>query len=314
MRGDYVKLVEETNIKKNQKKLFMFVDEIKGVTDLFKEHMKKICKENDIKFTLCEVAKTKISKTKLTHGKVEYEIDPTCTIINLRTPLGVDLAKKAQKLGFYVFNDPKTLMLATDKWEAHKFMESNNFPSPKTFKVKTEEEVEEAAKKIKKYPMVMKVIGGAGGKGVQKCDDYDSLLAACQAIWEANKEASCQIEMPLLIQEFLDSRFDVRVNVIDGKMAHAAKRQSESFRNNLSQNGVASNYRIDKKHQKMCEDLANKLKSEWLGVDLMFNGKNKKVYIIEFNTSPGIAVNKEVLGKAFMEFLLKKFEQMSSNV
>jgi RimK family alpha-L-glutamate ligase len=309
MKKEYVALVEETNKKKSKKKcLFMFVDKIKGVSDLFKDHFKKICEENEIKFTLCEVAKTKISKTKITHGKTEHEIDPACTIINLRTPLGVKLATKAQELGFFVFNDPKTLELATDKWVSQKFLEDNKWPAPKTFKVITEEEVEAAAKKIKTYPMVMKIIGGAGGKGVQKCDDYDSLLAACQAIWEANKEGDCENEMPLLIQEFLDGKFDVRVNVIDGKTAHAAKRQSASFRNNLSQDGVASEYKISKKDKKMCEDIAIKLKSEWLGVDLMYHGG--KASVIEFNTSPGIASNKEVLGKAFMEWALKKFEEL----
>jgi RimK family alpha-L-glutamate ligase len=310
MRGDFVKLVEETNKKADKKKcLFMFVDKVKGVTDLFKDHLKEICDEKDISFNLCEVDKTKITKTKLTCGKKVYDIDPSCTIFNLRTIFGIDLATKAQKLGYFVFNDPKTLDLATDKWESHKFLEDNKWPSPKTFKVITEEEVEEAAKKIKNYPMVMKIIGGAGGKGVQKCDDYDTLLAACQSIWEANKEGVCENEMPLLIQEMLDSKYDVRVNVIDGEMAHAAKRQSKSFRNNLSQDGTATDYRINKKHKKMCEDIAKKLKSEWLGVDLMFKGD--KAYVLEFNTSPGIAVGKEKLGKAFQAFLVKKFEELA---
>lgn len=296
--------------KEARKTLVLVVDSIKEVSDLFKDHFNKICKENDIKLLLVESNKTKIFKTKIVFKDKDYDLDPCCTVINLRTVTGIPLAEKAIELGYFVFNHPKTLKLAVEKYDSQLWLEKHKYPVPKTIMVKNEEEVEDAMKKIKEFPMVMKITNGSGGRGVVKCEDSESLISSCQAIWESNKLSRCEEVQPLLIQEFLTSNFDVRVNVIDGKISHVAKRQSDSFRNNLSQDGKATTYRLDKKYRKICEEIAEKLNSEWLGIDLMFSGG--KGYIIEINTSPGIKSNKEKLGEDFMKFLNKKFEELGS--
>ena len=95
--------------------------------------------------------------------------------------------------------------------------ERNGIPSPRTAFVNNEDSIDIALEKIGgQFPVIVKTLTGAEGIGVSKVESYESLKSVLQSLWKFDAE--------VIIQEYMEIKFDVRTLVMDGVIIASAKR------------------------------------------------------------------------------------------
>jgi hypothetical protein len=151
----------------------------------------------------------------------------------------------------------------------------------------------------------MKLLSGTQGIGVSIVDSYASLKSVYQTI------AKLDPEKEILIQEKIDSNFDLRIQVILKRfdplitkpsnciILGSMKREAvkKDFRTNYSLGGKVSAYNIDDKIADLACRAANSVGSHWCGVDIMIDKKTKEPYILEVNSSPGTEGISQAIGR-----------------
>lgn len=153
----------------------------------------------------------------------------------------------------------------------------NNIPVPDTVFTLGINVTKDYLKKAK-YPLIVKSIAGSKGRGVFLANDYKEALN----IISENEGKR------FLFQEYIPTRFDVRVFVIGGKILGAMRRDAadDDFRSNIAQGGQASVYDIDSnpKLKEVALEACKAANMEIAGVDIMIN--EDKYYVLEVNRSP----------------------------
>jgi|GEM_PF-865029 len=156
------------------------------------------------------------------------------------------------------------------------------------------------------YPCVLKT-NGANGKSVWKIENQKELNIKIDNL---NNEV-------FMIQEFIPNNFDVRVLVFGDKILGAIKRESsDGFKNNLSQGGKGSEFKLTKQEENFAKKAVKVNNALFGGVDIVFNKKNKPV-ILEVNRRPagmhsesgfmkkaGLSIDTE---KLIIEEIIKKY-------
>ena len=129
------------------------------------------------------------------------------------------------------------------------------------------------------FHLSLKTLTGTQGIGVIKIESYEGLVATVQAMWKLKAE--------MLIQEFMDVKFDVRTFVVDNKIIASTKRSHSSydFRSNTHRGAEAEPYTLSDEERDIILKSARASKAYMVGVDhIVFKGKP---YVLEINGSPG---------------------------
>ena len=114
-------------------------------------------------------------------------------------------AKKAESEGMVVIDDPRSILLCTNKVYLAELLRANKVPTPKTVIVGKGEV--KAAEKAIGYPMVLKVPDGAFSQGVFKAENAEQMREVTTRLF---KESEL-----ILAQEFLYTEFDWRVGILN---------------------------------------------------------------------------------------------------
>jgi hypothetical protein len=158
----------------------------------------------------------------------------------------------------------------------------------------------------------MKLLSGTQGIGVSIVDSYASLKSVYQTIRKLDDTNE------ILIQEKIDSKSDLRIQVIVKKIdplnptkdnciiLGSMKRDAvdKDFRTNYSLGGSVSKFEIDDDLIEIACKAANAVGCHWCGVDIMIDSKTKKPYILEVNSSPGTEGISKAIGKPIVEDVL----------
>ena len=88
----------------------------------------------------------------------------------------------------------------------------------------------------------------------------------------------------LVVQEKVDSDFDIRLLFFKNKLLGGMKRFSDNFLNNFNQGGKVEKYIPNKEELKTAKKAIKKFGMDYIAVDLMY--KNKKPVIIEIQVGP----------------------------
>lgn len=113
------------------------------------------------------------------------------------------------------------------------------------------------------YPVVVKECYGSLGRQVYLAKDRKELVSLSQELRSK----------PHLYQEFIKESAgkDVRVIVVGGKVIGAMKRFSQKdFRSNAELGGMGERYELSKEGRALCEKVANHLKLDYCGIDLLW--------------------------------------------
>ena len=161
-----------------------------------------------------------------------------------------------ERAGIKTFNNYITSSVANDKWETYLLCEKLGIPVMPTY-----ENVEQADK----FPCIIKSCNGHGGTEVFRAENRDELIERQNFFKSAGKK--------FIVQKYCsDPGRDMRVYVMGGKIIASVLRYNpDSFKSNFSLGGKARLASPDASQVEAVEKIAARLKSDYIGVDFIFN-------------------------------------------
>lgn len=217
------------------------------------------------------------------------------------------LSKLLERAGMRLFNSSDAVEACDDKLLTAIAL-SGIAPMPKTLpaplcytpSAAVNEEMLNRAEELLGYPMVVKECFGSLGKGVHLARDRAEL-----------RTLSARLKgVPHLFQEFIQESKgrDLRVILIGGKVVSAMERRSEhDFRSNAELGGKGTPYTPDSETVALCERVAEALRLDYCGVDLLFGKEG--MLLSEVNSNAFFGTIERVTGvdvaARYAEYLVK---------
>lgn len=294
------------------------------------------CKKRGAECYVVDVNKAILEKVYNGHliktGEEGILIEPNSTVIVPRRGVISNSYTKQiltdlEDSRYFTINSLESIEICENKYTTSQYLENAGLPVPRYALVPNEESLDQALEQIGgEFPVVMKLLSGTQGIGVSLVDSYASLKSVYQTIRKLNTESE------ILIQEKIDSNFDLRIQVIVKKfdpinpssdncvILGSMKREAveKDFRTNYSLGGSVSSYEISDELIDIACKAANVVGCHWCGVDIMIDAKTKKPYILEVNSSPGTEGISKAIGKPIvsdvLDYILNKENWSYSNL
>ncbi len=177
------------------------------------------------------------------------------------------LCKRLEDSNIRCFNSSYVVNIGNDKWEMYKDFNSAGIPVMYTQKTKLP------------YPFVMKPVNGHGGENVyliKNADEYESVIS--------NIPDDRQGDLIYQVMATEKGR-DIRVYVVGGIILTAMERiavdTEKDFRSNYSLNGNAKEHALTDEELKLAAKVADHIKADFVGIDLIYNNGKPVVNEIE---------------------------------
>ena len=197
---------------------------------------------------------------------------------------GLSLISAFQNSAAFMINTRSAMLTCDNKLTTALLFEKFGIPTPKTAFISNEKNIDDALKLVgAKFPIILKTLTGTQGIGVVKVESYESLVSTIQALWNHDAE--------ILVQEYMETSFDVRTFVVDNKIFASTKRihSKEDFRSNIHRGGSAEPYKLSEEEREIILKASRASKAYLVGVDhIIYKGKQ---YVLEVNGSPGTGAN-----------------------
>ena len=191
---------------------------------------------------------------------------------------------------FPVVNSRECIEACADKFRTYLRLQEIGMNQPRTVLIPNDEPetVDTAHEALdNEFPMVLKTLQGAKGVGVILIETERSLQSQVSLIYKI--DPFCDI----LLQEYKESDFDVRVVIVNREIIGAMKRNkiTGDFRSNMSQGATGDDRTYRRRERRMSQSLAKAVNGQWVGVDFIpaKNRDKDEPYILEVNHSPGTA-------------------------
>lgn len=163
------------------------------------------------------------------------------------------LAQKLEKMGVTVFNNSLVTEIGNDKWKTYQYAKKAGIPVLETWDRDESE----------RYPIVIKSKRGHGGSEVflvnnrkEKEKIQDMLGDECIFQYRADTGGR-----------------DIRTYIIGREIIVSMCRSAkDGFKSNFSLGGEAAQYTLNNEEKKMVKKVANDLSSDYIGVDIMYDG------------------------------------------
>lgn len=177
------------------------------------------------------------------------------------------LCKRLEENNIRCFNSSYVVNIGNDKWEMYKDFNSAGIPVMYTQKTKLP------------YPFVMKPVNGHGGEKVyliKNADEYESVIS----------NIPDERQGDLIYQVIATEKGrDIRVYVVGGIILTAMERiavdTEKDFRSNYSLNGNAKEHALTDEELKLAAKVADHIKADFVGIDLIYNNGRPVVNEIE---------------------------------
>jgi glutathione synthase/RimK-type ligase-like ATP-grasp enzyme len=200
-------------------------------------------------------------------------------------------ARIAEFHGMPVIDDPRSIQICSDKVNMYSHLIKNNISLPKTiFLSKNDLTVERVTQIFDDLgsPLILKEPSTSFSLRVEKVDDIAAFFKVARRF--------IKLSDWIVVQQFIQSRYDWRVGVLDGKLLYACKYTipSDTFKIQASVNGhqVYCGVESVKPEQvpphviRLGIEAANAIGRGLYGVDI--KNANGDAYVIEVNDNPSI--------------------------
>ena len=151
--------------------------------------------------------------------------------------------------------------------------------------------------------MVLKTLQGAKGVGVLLVETERSLQSTVSLVYKI--DPTCDI----LLQEYKDMEYDVRVMINNKKIIGAMRRNKiiDDFRSNISQ-GADEEIELTEIEKDACLQ-PKAVGGQWVGVDFIpaKNGRKIEPFMLEVNHSSGSQGISEAIGEEVCETIIEDF-------
>jgi glutathione synthase/RimK-type ligase-like ATP-grasp enzyme len=200
-------------------------------------------------------------------------------------------AKMAQMYGIPVIDDPSSIQICADKINMYMHLMKENISMPRTrFLKKKELDAEEARRLFEELgrPLVLKEPSTSFSARVEKVSSVFELMKVARRFFKLSDW--------IVVQEYIESRFDWRVGTINGELLYACRYiiPSETFKIQASVNGHivycdVESVPADQVPPQVIElgkRAGNAIGKGMYGVDI--KECNGKLYVIEVNDNPSL--------------------------
>lgn len=179
--------------------------------------------------------------------------------------------------GCRVVNSAETIERSVDKFHASFLIQAAGIPTPKTFSCERHEDAMEFFKALG-GDVVVKPLFGSEGKGILRISDPDLAYRTFRAL-DVTRSV-------YYMQEYLPSSgWDLRVLVLDGRVLGCIRRESSTWKTNISQGARAEAFPITEEIETLSLRAAETFAADFCGVDLYPTSDGFAV--IEVNGIPG---------------------------
>ncbi len=200
-------------------------------------------------------------------------------------------ARMAQMYGIPVIDDPRSIQICADKINMYMHLMKNNISMPETRFLKKKELDEAMAKGLFESlgtPLVLKEPSTSFSARVEKVSTVEELLKVSRRFFKLSDW--------IVVQEYIESRFDWRIGVINGQLLYACRYiiPSETFKIQASVNGhvvycdveSVSADQVPPEVIDLGKQAGNAIGKGLYGVDI--KESNGKLYVIEVNDNPSL--------------------------
>ncbi len=200
-------------------------------------------------------------------------------------------ARMAQMYGVPVIDDPSSIQICADKINMYMHLMKKNVSMPRTKFLKKKELDEVLAAQLFEelgMPLVLKEPSTSFSVRVEKVSSVEELLKIARRFFKLSDW--------IVVQEYIESRFDWRVGVINGQLLYACRYiiPSETFKIQASVNGHivycdVESVPADQVPPEVIElgrEAGNAIGKGMYGVDI--KESNGKLYVIEVNDNPSL--------------------------
>ena len=218
-----------------------------------------------------------------------------------------DMIKEFETEGYFILNSLDGRDICTSKYLTYlKFLE-HNVRTPKTSPIVHSDGAEQAFEKLDtKFPIILKASTGTQtGVGVVIIESMRSLRAMVQMLHLYNKYIA------LIVQEFIPTKYDIRVIVFAGKIIGAMKRivMTDDARSNVSLGAEMVPFEITELEASEAIRIAEVTKTKLAGVDFIpAKDREKELpWCLEVNAAVGLGgiekISKESPTEKFLNML-----------
>lgn len=177
------------------------------------------------------------------------------------------LCKRLEENNIRCFNSSYVVNIGNDKWEMYKDFNAAGIPVMYTQRAKLP------------YPFVMKPVDGHGGENVYLIKNADEYKRAIDTKPD-EKTGEFIFQVPAT-----EKGRDIRVYVVSGIILTAMERiavdTEKDFRSNYSLNGNAKEHALTDEELKLAAKVADHIKADFVGIDLIYNNGRPVVNEIE---------------------------------
>ena len=230
-------------------------------------------------------------------GNVEYaeplEIDKDNTLFLYRDLPNnkkhwIDMLKILEVHGHFLLNSFNCYEICNSKYLTDVYLKKAGLRTPKTVRITHSEDSERAFKELKSdFPVILKLSQGTvTGVGVVKIDNLRTLHTTVQMMMMLDSG------LPLLVQEFIELEYDIRVIVLHDEVVAVMKRnviKGADFRSNVSLGAEAEKMELTELEKEIAIKASKEVDGILTGVDLIPSKDREKEspYVLEVNANPG---------------------------
>jgi len=218
----------------------------------------------------------------------------------------LDVVSSLEKHSICVVNSRQSINICTDKYRTSLRLADYGIKQPKTVLVNDPEKAVLAFDKLdSKFPVIMKTLRGSKGVGVLFVESEKSLDSIVQLIYKQDEDTD------LLLQEYIQTDYDVRVLVLGGKVLATMKRPviEGDFRSNVSQGSKPEKIKLTEIEIEASLLAAKAVNGVWTAVDFIPSKNREKdpPFVIEVNSSPGTEGIEEASGQNISKEIIQFF-------
>lgn len=175
----------------------------------------------------------------------------------------------------------------------------HNVPTPDFYHARSYDMLYDFCQKMI-YPAVLKTAGTGKGVSIWKLKNFEDAKKYIEPFQKEGKKAR-----KLVIQSFVDYKYDLRVLVM-GKKMFAMRRipKKGDFRANYSLGGSVELFRLNKDIKKLAKQAMKAVDLSMAGVDVLVD-ENDNLSILEVNHTPGFVGMEKATGVNIGEIFLK---------
>ncbi len=200
----------------------------------------------------------------------------------------MDSLARLEASGVVVFNPPKSVECAVDKYLTTAKLEEAGLPVPPTVVCENSDDALAAFERLG-GDVVVKPIFGSEGRGILRVSDPDLALRTFRTLE--------RLDAVLYLQQFIDHPgFDIRVLVLDGRVLGGMRRVSdEDFRTNVSREGRGEAHVVTDVEAEWALRAAAATGARFAGIDILYD-RDGNGFVIEVNAVPGWRAFEKVTG------------------